>query len=79
MSNWNYRLLAHQEFNGVAFAIHEVYYDDNGNEVSYTENGVPVLSETSDGIIWVLDRMKEAADKPILWHGDDFPNEYKPK
>ena len=34
---WNYRVLAHKQFDEVYFYIHEVYYDEEGNPNGYIE------------------------------------------
>ena len=31
---WNYRVLAHKQFDEVYFYIHEVYYDEEGNPIN---------------------------------------------
>jgi len=73
---WNYRILAKEYNDEVYFQIHEVYYDSNEKPNGYTENPISVGAETVDGIKWVLSKMAEAYEKPILWCGDKFPNEY---
>lgn len=72
---WDYRILAHGE--GFHFEIHEVYYDGQGKPIGYTENSV-VSADDAEGIAWVLDKMKEAAQKPIL-SAERFPEEWPPK
>ena len=72
---WNHRILAHKDGDEMYFQIHEVYYDKDGKPDGYTANGVSVGAESLDGIKWVLDKMKECANKPVLL-ADDFPNEY---
>ncbi len=78
--NWNYRLIYHpsgkykigkQEFDrGEYLAIHEVYYDDDGNPDSMTID--PIVTGDDDGtdslesLRWVLTRQLEALEKPIL-------------
>lgn len=75
--SWNYRILAHQSEEEIHLQVHEVYYNDEGQPNGYTENGVAVGAEDLKGIEWVLDKMKECSEKPILWAGDKFPHEYK--
>lgn len=75
--SWNHRILAHKSENETYFQIHEVYYDKKGVPDGYTKNGVSVGGNDLKEIIWVLDKMKECAKKPILWEGDKFPEEYK--
>ena len=72
---WNHRILAHKDGDEIYFQIHEVYYDKDGKPDGYTTNGVSVGAESLDGIKWVLDKMKECVNKPILL-ADDFPSEY---
>ena len=72
---WNHRVLAHKDGDEMFFQIHEVYYDKKGKPNSYTANGVSVGAESIEGIYWVLEKMKECANKPILLE-DGFPNEY---
>lgn len=74
--SWNHRILAHKDGDEMYFEIHEVYYDKEGKPDSYTANGVSVGAESLDGIKWVLDKMKECLDKPIL-SAENFPNIYK--
>jgi hypothetical protein len=77
MSKYNHRILATQYKDEIDFTIHEVYYDDNGIPNGYTESGVPVSSDSIEGIKWVLERMTECVNKPILWSQDRFPEVYK--
>lgn len=73
--SWNHRILAYKEDDEMYFEIHEVHYDKDGNPEFYTENGVSVHAGNLKDLIWVLDKMKECASKPILL-ADDFPDEY---
>lgn len=78
--SWNHRILAYEETNGeIYLAIHEVYYDKKGKANGYTENPISVHSDSVKGMRWVLNKMKEATSKPILWSGEKFPKIYKPK
>jgi len=74
---WNHRILAHEHKYEVYLQIHEVYYNEEGVPNSYTKNGVSVGAENVEAIKWVLDKMKECVDKPIL-SVNNFPKEYKP-
>ncbi len=73
--SWNHRILAHKDGDEMYLQIHEVYYDKDGKPDSHTANGVSVGAESLEGINWVLEKMKECANKPILLV-DGFPNEY---
>jgi hypothetical protein len=64
MSHWNYRVMLHPDLAGdeVYSAIHEVYYD--GDKVTgWTQT--PATPGGED-VRWVLERMAEALDKPVL-------------
>jgi hypothetical protein len=73
---WNHRVLAHKHNNEIYFKIHEVYYDAIGKPDGYTANAVCVSAEDINSIIWTLDKMKECIEKPILWAGSKFPQEF---
>ena len=77
--SWNHRVLAHELEEGIYLEIHEVYYDENGQPHSYTENSISVGADDLQGIQWVLEKMKACTNKPILWAGDQFPKEYHPE
>lgn len=75
---WNYRVIKYDhrpDYNGDEpwFAIHEVYYDEDGKPTSVTENASTVSGED---LKWVVERMQEAVSKPVLnWTDivkDDF-------
>ena len=76
---WDYRVI---EFvdpdSGPWFAIHEVFYDDAGIPNSYTEAPARVVSCDDGGndkpLVWVIDRMREALDKPVLRETDFNPS-----
>jgi len=74
---WNHRILAH-EYNGeIYFMIHEVSYNENNIPYSYTERATTVGGEDLKSITWILYRMLECRNKPILWAGEKFPKEFK--
>jgi len=74
--SWNFRVLAHKAEEGIYYQIHEVYYENDKPQL-YTEYAVSVGGEDKKELEWVLDKMKESLDKPIL-KAYDFPNEYEP-
>jgi hypothetical protein len=76
MSHWNYRILAVEYPDDIYFEMGEVYYDKDGVPDGYCMNK-GVGSETTKGIGWTLNRMKEALKKPILCSGERFPQEYE--
>jgi len=84
--HWNYRILAFEEDNNeIFFAPHEVYYDDKGNPKSYHPIGFG--SDTIQGMKWQLSEIMTAVSMigsprkkyKILYGGEKFPREYKPK
>jgi hypothetical protein len=82
MGGWNHRILATEYSNGLGhtelyFQIHEVYYDDQGLPYTHTINPIPVAAESMEELNWVLGEMQKATQKPILWAGEKFPQEYK--
>ena len=73
---WNYRVIEFVDPSGdeVWQAIHEVHYDEAGTPVSYSDNPAPVISSDDGGkeadLGWVLDKMREALDKPAMKETD---------
>lgn len=72
MSSWNYRVIHRKilgrtpEFDEDVYAIHEVYYDDEGKMVAVTDDPVPAYSEDMKGLAWVLERFAEAYKKGVV-------------
>lgn len=65
--SWNYRVMRHVEPDGSEwFGIHEVYYDLDGNPVSWTERTIEPFGETPDDLTADLDRMSAAIHRPVL-------------
>ena len=73
--SWNYRIIQTEENGEIFLNIHEVYYDKNGIPNGYTENPVTVSGEVVEDLKWVLNKMIECLDKPILLGGEKFPQE----
>lgn len=59
---WNYRVVR----NGIEFAIHEVYYDVDGNIMFRSEFPEVVYGETLDELLSDYARMAEAFKKPVI-------------
>jgi len=73
MSHWNNRVVrtTHVSPNPdvspcVEFAIHEVYYNDDGNICAITENPKSATGESVEELKETLQRMLSACDKDIL-------------
>lgn len=80
---WSYRVVRRVFFEGgqgeeVTYAVHEAYYDDDGNVTSITKNSVaPIYSEAEDDDPdnkWSLkkdfEQQMEAFNHPILNYED---------
>jgi hypothetical protein len=73
---WNHRVVDMSAENDgePLFAIREVHYEDNGMPTGHGEPSV--MSESMEGLNWVLDQMKAALDQPVLTP-EDFKGEVK--
>lgn len=62
---WNYRVI---QWDGDEpwQAIHEVYYDEAGHIVGWSEMPVPVVSYADEDLYDVLQRMARAVRQPAL-------------
>ncbi len=70
--SWNYRMIEHKNLDGSSwFAIHEVYYDDNGNPKYCSEGPCSAHGEDPETLITDMSYMMEALNKPTL-HYNDF-------
>lgn len=68
-STWKYALVKSVEFHGgveeVSYAIHEIYLE--GNRVAYwSAKPTPVVAEDMDGVLWVMDKCREACASPVV-------------
>ena len=81
MSGWNYRLIYHPpstymvsetEFDREEYlAIHEVYYNDDGEPHMMTVDGIVIGDDGEESLIslkWILENQMKALTKPILGH-----------
>lgn len=80
---WNYRVLAHDDYEGIKedpdevyLEICEVYYDKDKVPNGYADSK-SIGSSNIKGLNWSLNKMKLALKKPILSR-KNFPSEYKP-
>lgn len=70
--SWNYRVMRHVGVCPISkeptcyYAIHEVYYDGKGNVDGWSTGEIEPSSEDLGGLDWVLERMTQALNKPIL-------------
>lgn len=75
-SYWNYRLMAKEGRGEVWFDIHEVYYN-NDIPTSCSKYPACVSGNSVDEVKEVLSKMTECLEKPIIWYGEKFPEEYR--
>ncbi len=62
MSHWNYRVLKKDDL----FAIHSVYYDEDGKIVGWSQQPDPVIDEDLDYLKTQLTLMLEATEKEVI-------------
>jgi len=80
MKTWNYRVLAfeskHFGKKEIYFSVQTVHYKEE-KPVSYSETtdspGGTTIEEAKED----MNNTKEAFNKPVLWGGYRFPDEYK--
>lgn len=77
MAGWNHRVLVFPDGDDHWFQIHSVYYDDMGKPNAYGVPGAKVGGNSREELVWELSMMLACLDKPWLWGGDRFPEEYK--
>ena len=70
---WNHRVLAHEHKGELTFAIHEVFYNDDGIPDMCTEDPVGVVGDTLPELSQTLRRMLSALIEPILNYTDFEP------
>lgn len=70
--SWNFRVILKNESKDylddsiITYGIHEVYYDENNDIVSISENPVPVFEETFQELKDSIERIKFCLEKPII-------------
>ena len=77
---WNHRVVKYETPNlfgdpDVGYAIHEVFYDNNGNVQGMTSNPVKPWGDTKDELRLELMRMLDALTKPDLDYDDKDDDE----
>ena len=50
----------------IYYAIHEVYYDENGKVNGWTEEPIRILAESLADLKITVQRVLECFDKPVL-------------
>ena len=78
ITHWNTRVLAIENDGEVEFGVFEVYYEGD-MPISYTENAPGCFGIDLQDLILDINKKREALEKPILWYGERFPEEYEIK
>jgi hypothetical protein len=73
--SWNYRVIHvpdETKESGYVYAIHEVYYPENGEPHSRAENPATTVGDSIESPRWILEGgMASSLDKPILEISND--------
>lgn len=59
---WNHRVMKTAD----EFVIREVYYRKDGTVERWTAGPAIPSSETLEGLQWVIERYREALEKPVI-------------
>lgn len=68
--SWNYRVLKRETKEGEFFAVHEVFYDDEGNPKKCTVEPVFPQGTSENDLERRIELYREALEKPILNYED---------
>lgn len=71
---WNYRVMATEYKGDIVLQVHEVYYNDKGVPSSYSDEPSTIGGENIEEIKDIIQKLEEAANRPILWTGEKFPD-----
>ena len=72
---WNHRVIRRKYETGEEyFAIHEVYYDDNGKPNGVTALPIAIFEDSVEDLAITIERVKECLSKPLLDYDKDFPD-----
>ena len=64
---WNYRLMRHTNEHVYWYAIHEVFYDDDGYEYAWTEDEITPVADDKEEMIKVLKMMlRDVKRSPVM-------------
>ena len=72
--SWNYRVIRHVHEDEEYYAIHEVYYDDDGNPRMCSVEGVPPGGSDIDELCSDIYMMIEALERDTLDYTDFDPD-----
>lgn len=66
LSGWDYRLVRKERGDEEVTAVHEVYYNTDGDPVSRTKMPMELEGSCREDVMKRLVDMKQAFDKPVL-------------
>lgn len=70
--SWNYRVMKRKNESGdYDFGVHEVYYDENGNVISWTEKSIIPVCPSEEGLAHELSLMLDALKQETLIYIED--------
>ena len=70
---WNYRLIRRKENGEESVAIHEVYYDSDGQPRGCTRDPVGFVGNDVEDLAKEVAHMEQAFGKEVLDYEEDFP------
>ena len=74
--SWNYRVVKnYYDEGGEYLAIHEVYYDEEGDPMMCGVLPADIMGDDADELKAVLNMIQQAFDRPVLDYYEDFPND----
>jgi hypothetical protein len=72
MGHWNYRVMKREVNPGdFEFGIYDVFYDQSGKVISWTEESLVPMCPSEEGLLYELEEMKTALDMPTLIYEND--------
>lgn len=77
-THFNYRVLYHNDEFEDYVSVHNVYYSGD-TPVAYGDIPVPPVGSDLKELQSFIRFTEEALQKPILYAGERFPEEYKPE
>lgn len=65
-ATWNYRVMRHKHKGEVGYAIHEVFYKEDGYVAGWSADAVDPYGDTVVELAEVLQMMMRATTEPVL-------------
>lgn len=63
---WDYRIIKHKKGKSVYFAVHEVFYDENGSITNWTTEPINLTGENRTDIIKILEQIATDIRQRVL-------------